>query len=151
MNRVQRVLLFSIVVAAAAIVLAAVRLATLGDEADTSPQQVDSSDSGVVDTADAATPAPVAQGPVRRVKIALVQGIPKGGPAKIRLRVGDELRLTVTSTGAEDTVVVNGYELREAVAPDDPAQFRIVADQPGFFDVLLQTSGTKLADLDIVQ
>jgi hypothetical protein len=151
MNRVQRILVLSIIVAAVAIVLAVVRLATLGDDAGTSPEHVDSSDdSGVVDTADTSAPAP--QRPLRRVKVALIQGgIPKGGPAEIRLRVGDELRLTVTSTGAEDTVIVNGYELREMVSPADPAEFKIVADKPGFFDVLLQTSGTKLADLDIVQ
>ena len=155
MNRVQRVLVFSIIVAAAAILLAAVRIATLGDHAGTAPEQLGSGDAGVpADTADPAQPAaaqPDPARPVRRVKVALVQGIPKGGPAKVRLRVGEELRLTVTSTGAEDTVVVNGYELREPVSPTQPARFKIIADQPGFYDVLMQTSGTKLADLDIVR
>jgi hypothetical protein len=152
MSRVQRVLVISLIVAAAAIVLAAVRLATLGDDAGTAPQTIDSTtDAGAVDTAAAAEPPPQAARPVRRVKVALVQGIPKGGPAKISMRVGEELRLTVTSTGAEDTVVVNGFEQREPVSPDKPARFTIVADNPGFFDVLLQTSGTKLADLDIVR
>jgi hypothetical protein len=155
MNRVQRVLVFSIIVAAAAILIAAVRIATLGDDAGTAPEQLESSgDSGAADSADAAEPTaaqPDPARPVRRVKVALVQGIPKGGPAKVRMRVGEELRLTITSTGAEDTVIVNGYELREPVSPTQPARFKIVADQPGFFDVLMQTSGTKLADLDIVR
>src|SRR3954469_6283257 len=152
MNRVQRVLVLSLIVAVAAIVIAAVRLATLGDGADTSPQQIDSADPAApVDTEDASAPAPQPQRPLRRVKIALVQGIPKGGSKKIALRVGDELRLTITSTGAEDTVIVNGFELREPVSPADPAEFKIVADKPGFYDVLMQTSGTKLADLNITR
>jgi hypothetical protein len=156
MNRVQRLLVFSIVVAAAAILIAAVRLATLGDDASTAPEQVESAgEAGGVDAADAdadvdAAPVQAAR-PVRRVKVSLVQGIPKGGPAKVRMRVGEELRLTITSTGAEDTVIVNGFALQEQVSPSEPARFKIVAKRPGFFDVLMQTSGTKLADLDIVR
>jgi hypothetical protein len=150
MNRVQRLLAFSIIVAGAAIVLAAVRLATLGGDAGSAPERVDSGDPGSADTTDtAAAPAPAR--PVRRVKVSLVQGVPKDGPAKIRMRVGEELRLTITSTGAEDSVIVNGFDLREPVSPTEPARFKIVPETPGFFDVFMQTSGTKLADLDIVR
>jgi hypothetical protein len=151
MTRVQRILVFSIIVAGAALLLAAVRLATLGGDADTTPEPIESAaDTGITDTADA-EPVPDPARPVRRVKVSLVQGVPKGGPAKVRMRVGEELRLTVTSTGAEDTVIVNGFDLREPVSPAEPARFKIVPDMPGFFDVLMQTSGTKLADLDIVE
>jgi hypothetical protein len=159
MTRVQRLLVFSIVVAAAAILVAGIRLATLDDSAGTAPEQVevagddDVAGSDGVETVDAGMDGePVdAARPVRRVRIALVQGIPKGGPAKVRMRVGEELRLTVTSTGAEDTIIVNGFNLQENVSPDSPARFTVVPDRPGYFDVFMQTSGTKLADLDIVQ
>src|SRR5829696_7752807 len=106
MSRVQRLLMFSIIVAVAAIVIAAVRLATLGDDAGTAPERIrPAGDDAAVETVDAGTGESPVQPvrPLRRVRIALVQGIPKGGPAEIRMRVGEELRLTVTSTGAEDT------------------------------------------------
>ena len=140
MNRVQRVLALSILVAAVAIVLAVVRLATLGDAGSTTQTAAPSDD--------AAATAPAQ--PVRAVKIALVQGLPKGGPANIRIRAGDELRLTVTSTGAEDTVVIDGYAKSANVSPASPARLNFVADQPGVFDILLDMSGTKLADLEVV-
>ena len=143
MNRVQRVLVISIIVAAIAIAVAAIRLATLGGDAGTSAEAPDA-------PAESADPvARRAPAPVRAAKIVIKRGIPAGGPADLRVRRGEVLKLTVVSRGAEDEVHVHGYDLRQDVTPDRPARFRFVATITGEFDVELETVGVKLADLEV--
>ena len=78
-------------------------------------------------------------------------GVPKPRPADIRARVGDEIRLTVSSRGTEDDVSIDGLGEREHVAPGAPARIRFVADRPGFFDAYLDESGAKVADIEVVK
>jgi nitrous oxide reductase len=152
MTRVQRLLAASIVIAVASIGLAAVRLATSGSGASTTPQTptvLSGPSATPVDTA-AAPRAPVARA-VRAAQVNLKQGVPSPGPVRIDARVGDEVRLTVTSSGAEDDVIVDGYGLRVHVTPSSPARVRFVAARPGYFDAVLDTTGAKLADIDITR
>lgn len=142
MTRVQRVLVISIVLATASLGLAAVRLATIGDETTTEAQAPTSPAP--------ARPAAVVR-PVRSYRLTLELGVPKPRPADIRARVGDEIRLTVSSRGAEDDVSIDGLGEREHVAPGAPARIRFVADRPGFFDAYLDESGAKVADIEVVK
>lgn len=146
MTRVQRVLVISIVLATASLGLAAVRLATIGDETRTEAQ---------APTSPAPAPAPARPAavvrPVRSYRLTLELGVPKPRPADIRARVGDEIRLTVSSRGAEDDVSIDGLGEREHVAPGAPARIRFVADRPGFFDAYLDESGAKVADIEVVK
>lgn len=144
MTRVQRVLVISIVLATASLGLAAVRLATIGDETRTEAQAPTSPAPAP------ARPAAVVR-PVRSYRLTLELGVPKPGPADIRARVGDEIRLTVSSRGAEDDVSIDGLGEREHVAPGAPARIRFVADRPGFFDAYLDESGAKVADIEVVK
>jgi hypothetical protein len=144
MTRVQRVLVISIVVATASLGLAAVRLATIGDETTTEAQAPTSPAPAP------ARPAAVVR-PVRSYRLTLELGVPKPRPADIRARVGDEIRLTVSSRGAEDDVSIDGVGEREHVAPGAPARIRFVADRPGFFDAYLDESGAKVADIEVVK
>ena len=141
MTRVQRLLVGSIVVAVASIALAVVRLATLDDGAGTETQASESrARSGDED-----------RGGGRRVhsaRVVLGVGLRQSRP-RIRARVGDEVRLTVTSRGAEDEVFVRGYDISADVAPGRPARLRFPARREGFFDVILVTSGVTIADLDV--
>lgn len=146
MTRVQRVLVISIVLAVGSLILAVVRLATIGGETTTEAQ----APPPAAPAPAAARPAAVAR-PVRSYRLTLELGVPKPGPANIRARVGDEVRLTVSSRGAEDFVTVDGVGLRERVAPGDPARIRFVADRPGFFDAFLESSGAKVADIEVVR
>ena len=52
------------------------------------------------------------------------------------MRVGDELRLTVTSPVA-NTIEINGFGQFDQVDPDFPAQFDLLATDPGSFAVRL--------------
>jgi heme/copper-type cytochrome/quinol oxidase subunit 2 len=144
MTRVQRVLVISIVLATASLGLAAVRLATIGDETTTEAQAPTSPAPAP------ARPAAVVR-PVRSYRLTLELGVPKPRPADIRARVGDEIRLTVSSRGAEDDVSIDGLGEREHVAPGAPARIRFVADRPGFFDAYLDESGAKVADIEVVK
>jgi len=141
MNQVQRLLVVSIIVAVLAIAVAAIRLATVGGDKDTSAEAPD---------APAEPVARRAPRPIRTARIVIRRGIPAGGPADLRVRRGEELRLTVVSTGAEDDVHVHGYDLLQPVSPDRPARFRFPATIVGEFDVELETVGVKLADLEVV-
>lgn len=153
MTRVQRLLAASIVVAVASVAFAAVRLATSGGEASSAPQAPSRAPApaSVETSAEGEPAAPIATRAVRSAKVNLKQGIPAPRPARIRARAGDEIRLTVTSSGAEDEVVVNGYGTRARVNPEQPARLRFVATLNGSFDVVLQTSGVKVADLDVAR
>jgi hypothetical protein len=144
MTRVQRVLVISIVLALGSLILAVVRLATIGGETTTEAQAPSSAAPA------AARPAAVAR-PVRAYRMRLVLGVPKPGPANIRARVGDEIRLTISSRGAEDDVTVDGVGEREHIAPAAPARIRFVADRPGFYDAFLESSGAKVADIVVVK
>lgn len=150
MTRVQRVLVISIVLAVGSLVLAVVRLATIGGETTTEAQAPPPAAPAATPAPAVARPAAVAR-PVRSYRLTLELGVPKPGPANIRARVGDEVRLTVSSRGAEDFVTVDGVGLRERVAPGDPARIRFVADRPGFFDAFLESSGAKVADIEVVR
>lgn len=156
MTRVQRLLVASIVIAVASLSLAAVRLATSGSGASTEPQTPTSAGDPSASTAAAAadatqTPrAPVARA-VRSARLNLKQGVPSPGPVRIAARVGDEVRLTVTSSGAEDDVVVDGYGLRVHVTPASPARARFVATRAGSVDAVLNSTGAKVADIDVTR
>ena len=165
MTRVQRLLVASLVIAVVSIGVAAVRLATSGGGASTAPQTPTSAGPGIATGADAPTGAdtttsaddaapapavPVARA-VRSVQLDLKQGVPSPGPARIQARVGDEIRLTVTSSGAEDDVIVDGYGLRVHVTPASPARVRFVATRAGSVDAVLDSTGAKVADIDVTR
>ncbi len=148
MTTVQRLLAASILVAVASIVFAAVRLATSSDKASTVPQAPIRASSPAVAEGEPA-PEPAAARPVRAYSVKLRMGVPTPRAPRILARVGDEIRLTVTSLGAEDDVIVNGYGQRAHVTPEQPARLRFVTSLSGSFDVVLQTSGVKVADLEV--
>lgn len=141
MTRVQRLLVGSIVVAVASIAIAIVRLATLDDGASTETQASDPRARSVEKGG-----AGGRRGHSARVVLAV--GLRQSRP-RIRARVGDEVRILVTSRGAEDEVYVRGYDLSAEVAPNRPARLRFPARREGFFDVILVASGVTIADLDV--
>ena len=151
MTAVQRLLAASILVAVASIVFAAVRLATSGDKASTAPQAPTraSSPAGSEGEPAPAPAAPAASRAVRAYSVRLKMGVPAPRAPRILARVGDEIRLTVSSLGAEDDVIVDGYGQRAHVSPEQPARLRFVTSLSGSFDVVLQTSGVKVADLEV--
>ena len=67
-------------------------------------------------------------------------------PKEVRLRVGDQLTLSVRSD-ASDQVRVQGFGLIEAVSRQAPARFDIFADRQGDFPVRLLQAGQVAGNL----
>jgi len=137
MNRVQRLLAGSIVVAVASIALAAVRLATLDDGA------------SIETRASGSRVRPGGGRPVHSARVVLVGGLPQRRRPRIRARVGDDVALTVTSREVEDEVYVRGYDVSAEVAPGRPARLRFPTARKGFFEVILVVSGATIAGIDV--
>jgi hypothetical protein len=71
----------------------------------------------------------------------------KGG--SIRLRVGDQVSLTVHSRRS-DEVEIAGFGALEPAAPGAPARFDLIADRPGRFPVRLVDAKRQLATIFVV-
>jgi heme/copper-type cytochrome/quinol oxidase subunit 2 len=101
------------------------------------------SDSGSSDSArrDSGTPA------APEWRIAVRHGKPVGGVHKITVKKGDTLRLTVSSPDTSQEIHVHGYDLKHAMAPGRPASFRFKTTIEGAFEIELEETGTKIANL----
>ena len=69
-------------------------------------------------------------------------------PTDVRVEEGSELRLTVRGD-ALDTVELVGLDLLEAVAPDSPATFDLIADRPGTYPIRFLDSGERAGRLKV--
>jgi hypothetical protein len=69
-------------------------------------------------------------------------------PQEIQATVGDDIALEVKADIA-DSVVIEGLDAVEAVAPDSPAYFDLFADRAGTYPIRLEDSGRQLGELVI--
>jgi hypothetical protein len=69
-------------------------------------------------------------------------------PQQVQAMVGDDLTLEVEAD-AIDTVVIDGLDAVEPVAPDSPAQFELFADRPGTYPIRLLDADRELGELVI--
>jgi hypothetical protein len=67
---------------------------------------------------------------------------------EVRAVVGQELTLEVRAD-TPDTVVIDGLDATEPVAPDSPAHFDLYADAAGRYPVRLLEGGRELGELVI--
>ena len=110
--------------------------------------QVTTTTSAAMATTTATTTATVNQEP-KAETIAIKDGEPVGGMAKLSYKQGSKVKLTVTTDGAETDVHIHGYDIEKATAPGAPAKFSFVAKDTGRFEVELHPS-TQIAQLDVV-
>jgi plastocyanin len=85
--------------------------------------------------------------PAREVAFT-VRERPGGAPTRLRVDVGDTVRLTVHARGP-DAVSIDGLTDVEAVEADSPAQIEHLFDEPGRHAVVLLEAGRRLATLDV--
>src|SRR4051794_5708082 len=69
-------------------------------------------------------------------------------PQKVQATVGDDIALDVTA-GTVDSVVIDGLDAVQAVAPDSPAHFDLFADRAGTYPIRLEDSERQLGELVI--
>ncbi|MDX1619566.1 MAG: hypothetical protein R3320_01150 [Nitriliruptorales bacterium] len=94
-------------------------------------------------TLDTASPTAAAD----TVAITITGGEPEEGIARPEFELGDQVRIEVTSTDTTDHVHVHGYDLFADLAPGETAVIEFTAEIPGQFEVELEDSHTKIAEL----
>lgn len=75
-------------------------------------------------------------------------GEPVGGLQDLRFVEGEQIRFRVESD-TEDEIHLHGYDVTEAVAPGDPAEFDLEATIPGVFEAELHHAVTQIAEIRV--
>lgn len=85
---------------------------------------------------------------VRVIEVAFAGGAVVGGPRREPVKLGEKVRLVVTSDRAEE-VHVHTYDLKADVTPAQPAEITFVASIPGVHEVELERSHKLLVNLEV--
>lgn len=81
------------------------------------------------------------------IELTVSEGEVVGG-GRLPVDLGSMVRLVVTADVA-DQVHLHGYDLSVPVTPAEPGAIEFVADIPGVFEIEMEESGLKLADLEV--
>lgn len=110
------------------------------------PTTSSSTTSSDPDGATTSTLAPSVAGTL--VEITVASGQVSGGVSRKRIDVGESVTVRVTSDVAEE-IHVHGYDLTRDLTPGVPVELTFTADIPGVFEVELENSGLKVAELEV--
>lgn len=80
--------------------------------------------------------------------ITIVNGKPKGGIQKIKVKKGDQVRFEVVSDTA-DEIHVHGYDFKKNVAKGGTVSFDFPAKIDGVFDIELEGKALQIAELTV--
>lgn len=81
------------------------------------------------------------------IEVTVSEGKVEGG-GRVPVELGSTVRLRVAAD-VTDEVHVHGYDLTARVTAAEPSELEFTADIPGVFEVELEESGVKLADLEV--
>lgn len=96
-----------------------------------------------------ATPSPsVAAGPTTYT-INVHAGKAVGGLTSLTAKVGEQVILLVTTDDTTNTVHLHGYDIERPLAPGKVATFEFKADVSGVFEIELEDTSVKIADLTV--
>jgi hypothetical protein len=119
------------------------------DTSSTSFTASPSTTGGAAPTAPSSTaPVPTTNEAVRVIEVSYAGGQVAGGAQRATVRLGEKVRLRVTSDVA-DEVHVHTYDLRAAVGPGQPADVELVASIPGRHEVELEKKHRQLLVLEV--
>jgi hypothetical protein len=96
--------------------------------------------------ASTSTTAPSTAGTL--VEVTVAGGQVTGGVSRTHIDVGESVTIRVTSDVAEE-IHVHGYDLKRDLMPGVPVEVTFTADIPGVFEVELEHSGLKVAELEV--
>ena len=155
--RCERVRRHAVVLTAAAVILAGCASGTsdAGSGTSAAPTSVATTVAPTSETATAA-PAPTVtpgstgepSGEVVEVPLVVREGRVSPLTHRVKITVGQMVRLRVTSDTADD-VHVHGYNQKVEVQPGTQAMVEFVADQSGLFEVELEDAGLQLVQLEV--
>lgn len=99
--------------------------------------------------ATAETPTATTPSAVRNTfQITVRGGTVEGGAQRLDVPLGEAVTLTVTSD-VTDTVHVHGYDIEQQVGAGDTVPVTFTANIPGVFEVELEETGLKIAELEV--
>ncbi len=80
--------------------------------------------------------------------IRTVNGAPLGGPAEVKVKKGETVRIDVTSN-VDDEVHVHGYDIEATAAAGRRARLRFPATIEGRFEIEFHGSGETIGELTV--
>jgi hypothetical protein len=153
MDKRQRFTLLGIAAAIAAVVVVIALVSGGGDDdandqttsqtgaAQTAPAG-DSTGTAPDDTIQAKPPQPEPR------QIEIEDGEPVGGVQKIDVKKDDRLAVQVSSD-APLPIHFHGYEIEKDAAPGEPGLFKLKADIDGVFEMEIESTKTKIAEITV--
>ncbi|MEY2422718.1 MAG: hypothetical protein QOI95_2785 [Acidimicrobiaceae bacterium] len=82
------------------------------------------------------------------IEIIVAGGQAAGGVKHVDVGVGKSVTVRITSDVAEE-IHIHGYDLKQDLTPGVPAEITFTADIPGVFEIELEHSGLKVAELQV--
>jgi hypothetical protein len=117
------------------------------ESAGTTTETTTTSEPTTTATTTTETTPPPPPGPTE-IRIAVVDGAPKGGIVRETVEKGDRVVLVVRSD-VTDHIHLHGYDIMRDVAPGKPARLPFKATIPGRFEVELEDRGVQIADITV--
>lgn len=99
-------------------------------------------------TAGSAASSTTSTKPSTVINLTIVGGKVAGGVSRHGVTLGDEVILRVTSD-VDEELHVHGYDHKVELLAGTPAELSFSADIPGVFEVELEQSGRKVAELRV--
>ena len=100
-------------------------------------------------TSSSSTPSSTSSSPQGTdIEITVAGGQVAGGLKHVQVDVGKSVTIRITSDVAEE-LHVHGYDLKRDLTPGSPVELTFTADIPGVFEVELEHSGLKVAELQV--
>lgn len=99
-------------------------------------------------TAGSAASSTTSTRPSTVINLTIAGGKVSGGVSRHGVTLGDEVILRVTSD-VDEELHVHGYDHKVELLAGTPAELSFTADIPGVFEVELEQSGRKVAELQV--
>ena len=141
MDRRQRMTLLGI---AAAIAVVAVVIALVAGGGDDDKGDSTSSTTAAQTTTETTPPERESTTATIDVK----GGDPDGGSQDVKVKKNDQVEITVTSD-QEIPVHFHGYDIEKDASPGKPAVFKLKAENEGVYEIEIESTETKIAEVTV--
>ena len=147
MDKRQRLMLLG-VAAAVAVVVVIIAIASSGGDDD--KKDSTSSTAATAPAPDATITDKTAQEPAppEPEQISIKGGEPDGGVEKISVKKNEPLEIEVTSD-EKLPIHFHGYDIEKPAAPGKPAVFKFEAKNEGVYEMEIESTGTKIAEITV--
>ena len=152
MDRKQRMTLLGIAVAIAVVAVVIALVASGGDDGDrtdsTTAAQTETTTGGDTTTTETQTETAPPEPEATTATIELKGGEPDGGVEDVKVKKDDRLEITVNSD-QELPVHFHGYDIEKDAGPGKPAVFELKAKNEGVYEIEVESTGTKIAEVTV--